>query len=77
MEMAERFLTGVTSSMNDKKFQESKLYKREPAIDEETLHELSLARKTLLRNDEVQDILHDVALMNKAEKKRIKSAGIT
>ena len=61
--------------MSDKKFRESKLYKREHGIDEETLHELSFGRKTLLRNDEVQDILHDVALMKEAAKKREKSAG--
>ncbi len=63
------------AAMSDKKFEESRLYKREHGTDEETLHELSLARKTLLRNDEVQEILHDVALMAKAEKKSKKTAG--
>lgn len=62
-------------AMSEKKFVESRLYKREHGKDEETLHELSLGRKTLLRNDEVQEILHDVALLNKAAKKREKAAG--
>jgi len=61
--------------MSEKKFKGSRLYKREHETDEETLHELSLARKTLLRNDEVQEILHDVTLMAKAEWKQI--AGTT